>query len=56
MRFPSMTRDMKKFGAVPFSGQGVVDIAYTCDGLSLRNYFLYGEPPFDVNRVKEWLK
>ena len=43
-------------GTVPFSGQGVVDIAYTCDGLSLRNYFLYGEPPFDVDKVKEWVK
>ena len=51
-----MTRGMKKSGTGPFSGQGVVDIAYTCDGLSLRNYFLHGEPPFDVDKVKEWVK
>ena len=41
-----MKRDVKKLGAV----------RTPCDGLSLRNYFLYGEPPFDVNKVKEWVK
>ena len=42
-------------GWVDFSGQGIVDIEYSVDGGAvLRNYFLYGEPPFNWEDVKKW--
>ena len=43
-------------GRVPFKGQGVVKIAATLDGKPFRNHFLYGVPPFDWTKVKEWMK
>ena len=45
-----------EIGVVPFEGQGLIDIEYSCDGLTLSNYFLYGEPPFDPKQVKGWIK
>jgi beta-mannosidase len=43
-------------GMVPFSGQGLVEIEYRVDGKEYRNHFLYGEPPFKWEEVKEWMK
>ena len=44
-----------RLGAAPFSGQGLIEIAYTVDGGPvLRNHFLYGEPPFSWNDVRKW--
>ena len=43
-------------GTVPFSGQGLVEIEYRVDGKAYRNHFLYGEPPFKWEEVKEWMK
>ena len=46
-----------KLGEVPFSGQGLIEIEYTVDGgKALRNHFLYGEPPFKWESVREWMK
>ncbi len=45
-----------RLGTVPFSGQGLINIEYTADGETLRNHFLYGEPPFNWKNVKEWMK
>ena len=42
-------------GEVPFSGQGVVLIDAVLDGKPYRNHFLYGEPPFKWERVREWM-
>ena len=44
-----------QLGTVPYSGQGVVSIEYSCDGENLRNHFLYGVPPFKWADVKAWL-
>ena len=44
-----------QLGTVPFHGQGCIDIVYSCDGESLKNHFLYGEPPFKWIEVKSWL-
>ena len=43
-------------GTVPFSGQGLIEIEYRVDGKAYRNHFLYGEPPFKWEEVKEWMK
>ena len=43
-------------GHVDFAGQGVVKIAATLGGRPYRNHFLYGLPPFDWAKVKEWMK
>ena len=43
-------------GSVPFEGQGLIKIAATLDGEPYANHFLYGEPPFDWDAVKNWLK
>lgn len=45
-----------RLGEIPFSGQGMILIEYSCDGASLRNHFLYGEPPFKWGEVREWMK
>ena len=42
--------------SVEWSGQGVLDISYEQGGESHTNWFLYGEPPFDFKKVKEWMK
>lgn len=46
----------KEIGAVEWSGQGVLDIVYEQGTESHTNGFLYGEPPFDFAKVKEWMK
>jgi len=45
-----------QIGTVPFSGQGLIEIEYSVEGLKYRNHFLYGEPPFKWSEVKEWMK
>ena len=45
----------KEIGVVAWSGQGVLDIAYEQDGVSRRNWFLYGEPPFELGKIKKWM-
>ena len=45
-----------RLGEIPFAGQGLILIEYACDGETLRNHFLYGEPPFDWAKAKEWMK
>ena len=45
-----------EIGSVELSGQGVLDIAYEQGGEKHTNWFLYGEPPFDFKKVKEWMK
>ena len=45
-----------EIGSVAWSGQGVLDITYEQGGESQTNWFLYGEPPFDFAKVKEWMK
>ena len=45
-----------EIGSVEWSGQGVLDIAYEQGGEKHTNWFLYGEPPFDFKKVKEWMK
>ena len=46
----------KVIGSVDWTGQGFLDIAYEQGGESHTNGFLYGEPPFDFEKVKAWLK
>ena len=45
-----------EIGSVVWSGRGVLDIAYEQGGEKRTNWFLYGEPPFDFGKVKEWMK
>jgi len=45
-----------EIGRVEWTGQGVLDIVYEQGGESHTNWFLYGEPPFDWSRMKEWMK
>lgn len=45
----------KEIGAVSWSGQGVLDIVYEQDCVSRKNWFLYGEPPFELLKMKEWM-
>ena len=43
-------------GSIEWRGQGVFDIEYCVDGESYRNYYLYGDPPFDFARISPILK
>ena len=45
-----------EIGVVAWSGQGILDIAYEQGGEEHTNWFLFGEPPFDFKKVKEWMK
>ena len=45
-----------EIGVVAWSGRGILDIAYEQGGEEHMNWFLYGEPPFDFKKVKEWMK
>ena len=47
--------DAVKIGDFALNGQGLVRIAWTCDGQDGRNHFLYGKPPFgrDVLTLQE---
>lgn len=43
-------------GQVLMMGQGVLDLSYRQGGEMHRNWFLYGDPPFDYSKVKRWLE
>lgn len=45
----------KEIGGITWLGQGVLDIAYEQDGVSRKNWFLHGEPPFDLDKMKKWM-
>ena len=45
-----------EIGSVAWFGQGVLDISYEQGGEKHTNWFLYGEPPFEFGKVKEWMK
>ena len=45
-----------ELGDLAVEGQGALAINYEIDGKPFRNYFIYGEPPFDFKQVKEWMK
>ena len=47
--------DAVKIGDFALNGQGLVRIAWTCDGQDGKNHFLYGKPPFgrDVLTLQE---
>ena len=44
-----------EIGSVGWSGRGILDIVYEQGGARRTNWFLYGEPPFDFNKVREWM-
>ncbi len=44
-----------ELGAIAWSGQGVFLIEAEMDGDRLRNYYLYGDPPFDFTRFSPLL-
>ena len=46
----------KELGSVKWSGQGVLDIRYKQGVEEGTSWFLYGEPPFDIEKIKEWMK
>ena len=46
----------KELGSVKWSGQGVLDIRYKQGVEDGTSWFLYGEPPFDIEKIKEWMK
>ena len=43
-------------GEIDWNGQGVFMIEYSVDGEQYRNYYLYGEPPFDFARIDPLLR
>ena len=45
-----------EIGSVTWSGQGILDISYDQGGEKRTNWFLYGEPPFNFGKVREWMK
>ena len=45
-----------ELGRIEWSGQGVFEIEYSVDEDWHRNYYLYGEPPFDFARIDPLLK
>ena len=44
-----------ELGAIAWAGQGVFLIEAEMDGDRLRNYYLYGDPPFDFARFSPLL-
>jgi hypothetical protein len=44
-----------ELGMIAWSGQGVFLIEAEMDGDRLRNYYLYGDPPFDFTRFSPLL-
>ena len=44
-----------ELGDLAVQGQGVLAIDYEIDGKPFKNYFIYGEPPFDFKRIKGWM-
>jgi len=45
----------KTIGRISWSGQGILDIRYEQGGEMRGNWFLYGEPPFDYVKMREWM-
>ena len=43
-------------GELKVDGQGMLAIEYDIDGKACSNWFLYGQPPFEFLKVKEWTK
>ena len=43
-------------GEVAWQGQGLYVIEYEQGGAKQRNWFLYGEPPFALAKVRQWLE
>jgi len=43
-------------GTVAWRGQGLLDIVFAQGGTTAKNWFLYGEKPFDLAKVRNWLK
>ena len=43
-------------GEVAFDGQGLLSIEYEVEGRKTLNHFLYGNPPFNIDDVKNWLR
>lgn len=43
------------FHSASLTGQGLVRIVYTFEGVRRENRCLYGEPPFDYGKVRGWL-
>jgi len=44
-----------RLGSVSLIGRGLMLIEGVLAGERYRNHFLYGEPPFDLGKVREWL-
>ena len=42
-----------ELGGLDVKGQGVLAIEYEISGQAFTNWFLYGEPPFDVKRIHD---
>jgi len=45
-----------ELGGLDVRGQGVLKVDYVIDGRTHGNWFLYGEPPFDPDKVNGWLR
>jgi len=45
-----------ELGNVPWEGQGLLLVDYSADGYRGRNHFLYGQIPFRLKDVREWLR
>ena len=45
-----------EIGSVAWTGRGILDMTYEQGGERHANWFLYGEPPFDFKKMKEWMK
>ena len=43
-------------GEIAFDGQGLLSIEYEVEGRKTLNHFLYGNPPFNLDDVKNWLR
>ena len=48
--------DVDELDFVGLAAKGVIAIDGTAAGINLRNHYLYGEQPFDLSKVREWLK
>ncbi len=55
-RYEVAANAVSVIGEIAWSGQGVFDIEYHVDGEVCRNYYLYGAPPFDFDRISPILK
>ena len=48
--------DVGKLDFAGLAAKGVIAIDGTAAGIDLRNHYLYGEQPFDLGKVRKWLK